>query len=38
MAGTVAVDYASQTIFPSTEALVEYKKRIAAERAARSPY
>ena len=38
LAGTVVVDYASQTIFDSTEALIEYQKRIAAERAARAPY
>ena len=37
LAGTAVVDYASQTIFESTEALVEYQKRIAAERAARAP-
>ncbi len=38
LAGTVVVDYASQTIFESTEELIEYQKRIAADRAARSHY
>lgn len=38
LAGTVAADFASQRIFPSTEALVEYQKRIAAERSARQEY
>lgn len=38
MAGTVVVDYASQTIFRTTEDLTAYQKRVAAERAARSPY
>lgn len=38
MAGTVVVDYASQTIFRTTEELIEYQKKLAAERAARSPY
>lgn len=38
LAGTVVVDYASQTIFRSTEDLIAYKKRIAAERAARESY
>lgn len=38
LAGTVVVDYGSQTIFKTTEDLIEHKKRIAAERAARSPY
>ncbi len=38
MAGTVVVDMASQTIFRTTEELIEYQKRIAAERAARQPY
>ena len=38
MAGTVVVDYASQTIFRTTEDLIAYQKRVAAERAARSPY
>lgn len=38
MAGTVVVDYASQTIFRTTEDLIAYQKRVAAERAARLPY
>ena len=38
MAGTIVVDYASQTIFDSTEALIEYQKKLAADRAARAPY
>ena len=38
LAGTVVVDYASQTIFPTTEDLIEHQKRIAAEKAARSSY
>ena len=38
MAGTVAVDYASQMIFDSAEALLEYKKRIHAEQSARETY
>ena len=38
LAGTTVVDYASQTIFDSTEALMEYQKKLAADRAARAPY
>lgn len=38
MAGTVVVDHGSQQIFKSTEDLVAYQKRIAAERAARQTY
>lgn len=38
LAGTAVVDFASQQIFRSTEELVEYQKRIAAERAARQEY
>ena len=38
LAGTVVVDMASQMIFRSTEDLIEYKKRIAAERASRPGY
>ena len=38
LAGTVVVDYASQTIFRSTEDLIEYQKKRAAERAARADY
>lgn len=36
--GTVAVDIASQKIFRSTDDLIEYQKKIAAERAARQDY
>lgn len=38
LAKTVAVDYASQRIFDSEEELIEYKKRIHAQRAARQEY
>jgi len=38
IAGTVAVDLVSQKIFDSTEELIEYTKRIHAERAAREDY
>lgn len=38
LAGTVVVDYASQKIFTSTQDLIEYQKRVAAERAARQKY
>lgn len=38
MAGTVVVDYASQTIFRTTEDLIAYKKRVAAEKAAKQAY
>ena len=38
LAGTVVVDYASQKIFTSTEDLIAYQKRVAAERAARQTY
>ena len=38
LATTVAVDLASQRIFPSEEAVLEYKKRIAAEKAAKQVY
>lgn len=38
LAGTVVVDMSSQTIFRSTEELIEYQKRVAAERAARQIY
>lgn len=37
-AGTVAVDLGSQRVFESTQDLVDYQKKIAAERAARQPY
>lgn len=38
LAGTAVVDFASQTIFRTTEDLIEHKKRIAADRAARENY
>jgi len=38
LAGTVVIDMASQRIFDTTEDLVEYQKRIAAEKSARQPY
>lgn len=38
LAGTVAVDISSQRIFRSTDELIEYTRRIAAEEAARKPY
>ena len=38
LASTVTVDFASQMIFDSDEALIEYKKRLAAERAEQSQY
>ena len=38
LAGTAVVDMDSQTIFRSTEDLIAYQKRIAAERAARQTY
>lgn len=38
LAGTVAVDYASQRIFRTTEDLIEYKKRLHAEEVARKDY
>ncbi len=38
LAKTVVVDYASQRIFPDEEALLEYKKKIHAERSARQDY
>jgi len=38
LAGTAVVDMASQTIFRSTEDLIEFRKKVAAERAARQPY
>ena len=36
--GTVAVDFASQMIFDTPEALLEYKKRISAEQAKKQTY
>lgn len=38
LAGTAVADLSSQTVFQSTEELVAYQKKIAAERAARQPY
>ncbi len=38
LADTVAVDLASQMIFDSEEAMIEYKKRVAAEEAQNKPY
>ena len=38
IAGTVTVDFASQMIFETPEALLEYKKRIHAEAAERAEY
>ena len=38
IAGTVAVDFASQRIFDSTEDLLAYQKRLAAEAAERADY
>lgn len=38
LAGTVTVDMASQMIFRDTDALIEYKKKVAAEEAARREY
>ncbi len=38
LAGTAVVDISSQRIFRSTEDLIAYQKKIAAERAARQPY
>lgn len=38
LAGTVCVDMASQMIFASESEMIEYKKRVSAEKAARSQY
>ena len=38
LADTVTVDLGSQLIFDTEEDLLEYKKRVSAERAARDPY
>ena len=38
IAGTVVVDYASQMIFDSPEALLEYKERVHAEAAEKAEY
>lgn len=38
LAGTAVADRSSQMIFPTTEALIAFKKQIAAEQAARQQY
>lgn len=38
MAGTAVVDIQSQMVFRSTEDLIEYRKKVAAEQAARQTY
>ena len=38
LAGTVAVDHASQRIFASTQDLIDYKKKLHAEEVARKDY
>lgn len=38
LANTVAVDKASQLIFDTEEAMIEYKRKVAAEEAAKQPY
>lgn len=38
LAGTAVVDFASQKIFATTEDLIAYKKKIAAEQSARQAY
>lgn len=38
MAGTVVVDISSQMIFPSEQAMIDYKNKIQAERAAQQDY
>jgi len=38
LAGTAVVDYSSQMIFSSTEDLIEFQKKVHAERAARQEY
>lgn len=38
LAATVAVDMASQMIFSTTDDLIEYQKKVAAEKATRQPY
>jgi uncharacterized RDD family membrane protein YckC len=38
LSGTVVVDFTSQKIFRTTQDLLDYQKRIAAERAARQDY
>lgn len=38
LAGTVTVDYASQMIFDSADAMIEYKKQVHAQMASRQDY
>jgi uncharacterized RDD family membrane protein YckC len=38
LAGTVVVDYMSQMIFDTPEAMIAYKEKIAAEQALKEPY
>lgn len=38
LAGTAVADKSSQMIFPTTQALIDYKKQVAAEQAARKVY
>ena len=38
LANTVTVDFSSQLIFRTTEELIAYQKRVAAEQAAKKPY
>lgn len=38
LAGTVVVDIGSQMVFRTTEDLIAYQKKVAAERAARQTY
>lgn len=38
LAGTVVIDIASQRIFDTTDDMIEYKKKIAAEKAAKQAY
>lgn len=38
LAGTVVVDVSSQKIFPDTQSLIDYKKKLHAEQAARQDY
>ena len=38
LAGTVVIDIASQRIFDTTDDMIEYKKKVAAEKAAKEAY
>ena len=38
LAGTVVVDIGSQMVFRTTEDLIAYQKKLAADRASRQPY